>query len=210
MQPTPPLILLAKCHPYRTAIWGGGGAVTPLPFLMFIEIKKMDYKISAGILVILLLTGCVDQEGVKTYNGDGYSIQYPGDWKINSFGDAVLFNSPLEGKSDKFQENVGVISFPIERDLPRDNGELEAAILKELDGSLSDFKYMSSSCMGLPEYRMCEFTYSFTFVGKRAKQKQTTIFYGDVMYSITYTAEPESYDLYLPVADDMTRSFEVE
>lgn len=73
-------------------------------------------------IVLISLTACGQttktneittiQNGWKTLNEKGYTIQYPNDWELNKsgqMGTSFIILSRLSSKNDKFCENVNLI-----------------------------------------------------------------------------------------------------
>ena len=142
----------------------------------------------------------------------GVGILYPGTWeKLENFqGTVAAFRAPLEGPQDTFRENVNIMG----GNLPSQPMDLDSYIkmnLEELQKSFGNFALTSSkkdTIDGNDAMRI-EFTGN-AGDGMQIKWLQVYAIKGSNAYIFTYCAPPDCYLQYIPIVEQMLRSFKIK
>lgn len=137
-----------------------------------------------------------------------FSVSYPEPWSKQNrddfFAEGVVFFSPVEDKSDQFREQVSVLIENLSSDVSLSEYTSESlAQIKEL----SDPNVSEAQPVNLGEQEGRQVIYSGEENGRPVRRMQTWSIKDRRAYVITYTAEPDSYDNYLPMVEKMIESF---
>ncbi len=186
---------------------------------MKIHKRKLGILLLLGMLGLYLTGGCLQQENSKFYkpknfltyeNGSyGVRIKYPQEWTKTegAMGTVVVFLSPKQNDSDPFQENLNIIvqNLPASTTL---NVVTEETInqVKQLIQNATIIESTDTTLAGVPAYKI---VYSGKMREYTLKWIQIWTVKNNKMYSITYTAEINSYSYYLDVIQKMIDSFEI-
>lgn len=134
-----------------------------------------------------------------------FSIKYPPGYTVKNVGGAVVFSSPLSGKRDIFAESLNIVVVGV-ADYP---GTMQSFYLRSKKRLLETMPQMRITDEGLdtvagrPAFRL---NYTALQNGTMFEFKQSMVGYHGLVYVLTYTALPESYEEYLPVINEMTAS----
>ncbi|BAZ46504.1 TPR repeat-containing serine/threonine protein kinase [Chondrocystis sp. NIES-4102] len=139
----------------------------------------------------------------------GFKINYPEAWEQENrddfFATGVVFFSPLENNQDTFKEQVSVSVEVLPRNMSLAEYTNESiALIKKL----SDKDVSATQATTLGKYKAQQVVYRGEENGNPVKRMQTWSIKNNQAYVITYTAQPESYDNYLPTVEEIIASFE--
>jgi hypothetical protein len=164
-------------------------------------------RISESLQVQSNLTMTAPQVGWKTYvDPEGeFSIQYPQDWQNTTYpGYKAQFSTKLENPHDQYAENVKIAVY-----YAKEEEGLEHYAQTPLNLGKQDAKNAriiakeNITFAGLPAIKT-------TAIGEdnRLKMKVTTIWAQgeNRTYAVSYAAEEDSYDKYLPQAQKIMAS----
>ena len=139
----------------------------------------------------------------------GFRVDYPTAWSKQNrddfFATGVVFFSPLEDDTDKFKERVSVMVENLSEDTSLD--EYTEQSLSEIE-KLSDPNVDEPQTIGLGENEGKQVVYDSEENSKPVQRMQAWSVEDNKAYVITYTAEPDTYDKYLPTVEKMIESFE--
>lgn len=148
------------------------------------------------------------QPGKQTIARNGYQIQYPTTWHLDTTGimGAELFVfSPLTDTADKFSENVNLLI----QDLKGQQIDLKAykKISDDQFAQVQDGKVEESAIIkaGTKEY----FRATYSMTQQNIHLRVTSICYikNEKAYLLTYTALANTYEQYKKVAEEILYSF---
>lgn len=131
-----------------------------------------------------------------------FNISYPSEWKQLSNGDNITLVSPLENKSDNFQERIIFTGESASNTELTTMGSLKILGYKEnLDGfALSDFK--KDVLAGSPAYKI---VYSYRQANNSMTKLEIFSKIGTKTYSFNYVAEANKYKTYLPIIEEVLK-----
>lgn len=146
----------------------------------------------------------------KEYSEDGVKIKYPEAWtrqdvKNPVTQELVIFLSPKQSDSDKFQEKL-TISL---EDLSSTLDESRNLFIQEIKNSVSEAKIVDSSETTLANKRANQLIFTGKDGENSLKNLQVWTLKGEQAYVITYTATIDDYERFLPTAEKMIQSFEI-
>lgn len=175
----------------------------------------------AGIIAVglAILPNIINSSNVKVENfltykqSDlGITIKYPQGWQRQDIDniftkEVVTFLSPQSGDADNFQEKV-ILS------IEEYSGTLNKSkddFTQEINERLSSAKIISTHSTTFA-YKPA---YQIIYTGKNEennlefKNLQTWTLKGNKAYIITYTAEKDDYDKFMPIVEEMIKTFEI-
>lgn len=137
-----------------------------------------------------------------------FKLDYPDTWlkknRDDFFATGVDFFSPLESNSDKFKERVSVLVESL-----AENTSLE----QYTDESIAEIKRLSDSALNtakttkLGNREAKQVVYDGNENGILVRKMETWSVQKNQAYVVTYTAQPNSYEKYLPTIQRMLKSF---
>jgi eukaryotic-like serine/threonine-protein kinase len=136
----------------------------------------------------------------KSYNStrEKFDIKYPPTWRLEEKEEAVFFFSPREGEQDTFLENINLRADPAEglkiTDLPE---AFKAEINKQFQNVKFD-KFDRATIDGHDAYFT---TYTATFQNTNMKWAQLITIARDKVFTLTFTADPTTFEKYWPTAE---------
>ena len=139
----------------------------------------------------------------------GFRVNYPQTWSKQNrddfFASGVVFFSPSEDNSDPFKERVSVLVEELgsEQSLS-DYTEQSVAEIKQL--SDPNIEAAIPVTLGADEGR--QIVYRGEENGSPVQRMQSWSLKGDRAYVITYTAQPDQYETYLPIVEKIIESFQ--
>jgi hypothetical protein len=145
----------------------------------------------------------------------GIRMSYPADWingeQPSPAGFVVFFASPQEGPGDLFRENVNLL---IERTpVPMNTDQYTQACLQGMAQSPVRFLEQGPVTLdGRPAYRM---VYTGPIQGANmttlsGKYLQFLLAANSKGYVLTYTAEMQKYDKFLPLVEQIVHSLQIK
>jgi hypothetical protein len=139
--------------------------------------------------------------------GLGLMIKYPSNWERSKIGqDQVTFIAPRESDSPSFPAGLGIKS----HNISSADSTLESIakeIIADLEGNTQDFTLLSSSKSKLNSFDAYEISFSATDDNDAKRTAMQIVVRPDnLVYVITYKADPEKYESYLPVIQSMLDS----
>lgn len=158
--------------------------------------------------------GKAAQDAMPVYrNADsGLEAQYPAGWKAveGLMGAAVFFASPLESKEDKFSENVNIIV----EDVSAHPGMTLGKYIERAKAKLAVFiteyspKDSRDSILSGQPAKLIEYTGRQGVFNLHILQSVTLI--DGKAYVVTFTAEEDNYERYLPAAKRIMDSLAIK
>lgn len=151
------------------------------------------------------------QSDWKILKESKYSIKYPKDWKLQNpgqMGSEFMIFSPISEPGDKFRENINLL-------IQNLNGlnlnleqytELSENQIKTL---ISDSKIFENKRQHGKKYDYQKIIYKGTMGELKLKFVQYYWVINNKAYVLTFTAEQNQFDKYLPVAVKIMDSFEI-
>jgi hypothetical protein len=153
----------------------------------------------AVVAVVLALAGCggSSDRGPQTYDGDGYSFTYPGNWSERDAtaetGEVDVLIAPSRGK-----QGISVTVFEVEKPVTEETfDELEPVIraaaeqfLANAAGGKLEGEVVRTTVAGLPGVRF-EGT---TSAGGGVRTKETWIFDGTTAYAFNCQSDLDGSD----------------
>lgn len=139
---------------------------------------------------------------------EGFRVGYPETWTRQNqddfFATGVTFFAPLENDSDQFKERVSVLV---------ENLDNDTSLAKYTNESITQIKKLSDPGVGkaqvisLDHNEARKIVYRGEEHGYNVERMQTWSIKNNRAYVITYTAEPGSYNAYLPTVKKIIESF---
>lgn len=137
-----------------------------------------------------------------------FKLNYPETWlkknRDDFFATGVDFFFPLENDSDKFKERVSVLV---------ENLSANTSLEQYTDESIAEIKRLSDSALETAETTKLgnseakQVVYKGNENGNPVKKMETWSVQNNQAYVITYTAQANSYEKYLPTVQTMLKSF---
>jgi len=167
-----------------------------LPVMGFSQISDLPYA-----------NAQVDEEFLTYENKEnGIVIQYPSNWEVTTEirGVIVAFFSPLENEDDQFSENLIVVSQVL-----LDNVTLDISVNNTISyfKQLSGFNLIDSQPTTLAQNSAWKIVYQLSSSERDVKTVKVFTIKDHVGYSVTYGAESEKFEKYLPTVEKMIQSF---
>lgn len=171
--------------------------------------------IGVGILAvstIIIITNVIipKQENFLPYENSqsGIKIKYPEGWErqdINNIitGEIVIFLSPKKSSNDPFPEKVTI-------SVEKFDGTLEQSsqvFRQEINKNLPDAKIIDASSITLANKPGSKLIFTGKIGQDNLKTLQVWTLKNDQAYTITYTANIDDYDEFIPTAQTMIKSF---
>ncbi|MDG0812547.1 PsbP-related protein [Cohnella rhizosphaerae] len=141
---------------------------------------------------------------------DGYSIQYPKDWTVQTDiqGVSAAFLSPADGDSDPFKENVTLVVQELGGAATGSLDQYAAETQKALEKMITNFKLVSS------EKSDADHAFFLEYTGTQGQfdlhWQQAAIIDDDKAYIVTYTAEPGNVEKYQDTVGEMIDTLSYE
>jgi eukaryotic-like serine/threonine-protein kinase len=140
----------------------------------------------------------------------GVKINYPKTWEVQTRDDFLIsgfiFISPLENSQDSFQENVSVFVENLVSDTSLNEYTTESiAEIKQF----SDPNITNAKLTNLGAYEGRSIIYQGREGNIVVKRMQIWTVSDGRAYTITYTAQPEHYEKFLPIVKRITNSFDL-
>ncbi|MBE9045729.1 protein kinase [Pleurocapsales cyanobacterium LEGE 10410] len=143
-------------------------------------------------------------------SSQGFELNYPEVWskqkRDDFFTSGTVFLSPLENDSDKFKERVSVLVEDLSGSMSL--AQYTAESIAEIK-RLSDPNVGEAQTVKLGDRPGQQVIYEGEEHGSSIQRMQTWSVEGDRAYIITYTAQPQSYNKYLPIVERMIESFKI-
>ena len=149
------------------------------------------------------------QAGNATVTRNGYQLQYPTTWRLDTtgvMGSELFVFSPLTDTADTFSENVNLLI----QNLAGMNIDLKAykeITDKQLAQMFTDSKVDESAIIqdgGKEYYRV---SYAMTQENRPLKVTSICFIKDEKAYLITYTAMANAYEQYKKIGEEMLSSF---
>ena len=115
----------------------------------------------------------------------------------------VIAQSPEEGTSDFFSENINIVIVPADTtDLSEANGRG----IELLKRNMAQFTLLDQAVGKIGPHSASWFIHTFSYEGHTLKVLKYTLINGSKMYLLTCTALPETFDRYRPVFESIVAS----
>ena len=145
-----------------------------------------------------------------TYKNEQIEVQYPQGWLKENSGvfldTTVVFISPKESSSDRFQERVAIIveQSPKPTSL-KEYSDRSVSEIKSLDNSIISPAKSTTLSGSDAKYVL----YQGTIENLKLKRKKVwTVDYQQI-YTVVYTAQPDKFEKFLPQATRMIESLKI-
>ena len=140
----------------------------------------------------------------------GFQVKYPQLWSKQNrndfFTEGILFLSPLENNADRFPESVSILVENLSQDTSlAEYTKQSVAEIKQL--SVLNVREAWSATLGGHPAR--QIVYSGSENGTSVQRMQTWTIKNNRAYVVTYTAQPESYNSYLPTVEEIMKSLKL-
>ncbi len=160
------------------------------------------------VIIASLSASAIAKEG--TYEGTGYSINYPAGWEVKQGTGGIdsYALSPLEGANDKFQENINILLETLPQGMSVQEyitGAIEAA--KQGMKGLNVISRKKITVDGQPGELM---VYEHTYNGIKLNAGQAIVIKNGNVYIITLSALNETYGTYAPYLDAALKSMKLK
>jgi serine/threonine-protein kinase len=136
-----------------------------------------------------------------------YSLEYPANWEQVYIQGATGFVSPFENDSDDFRENVNVMIQSLKN--PMTLAEYTAMSKKQYTDAYGPKAVISMKDTTFCGYNATKGVFAIMYGDKDIKLQQIWYIKNNSAYLITFTAEPKTYEKYLPTAERITGSFKM-
>ncbi len=150
-------------------------------------------------------------EDWKSFTKEKYSVKYPESWSIDTskaVGTTFIIFSPLESDSDKFQENVNMLS----QDLKGQDIDLDTYVRiseKQITNQATDGKIYESTRLKTDKGEYHKIIFSATQGVYKLKFEQHYFVRDNKAYVITLTAEAEKFEGYKTVGEQILQTFTI-
>jgi hypothetical protein len=138
-------------------------------------------------------------------NDEGIMIQYPSDWRVSdstlALGDVIKFFSPEENPELGLSTAAVLVKAS-----PADGVTLDEFVAQLMEGipNTRMLDIRGTELSGLQAYESIFYEYGDN---RTLKVKSVITLKDDIIYRINYASDTSRYDDYLPMADQMVRSF---
>ena len=170
-------------------------------------------SIKSLVIIILLLIAVSSGSAMaadKKYSGNDYTVSFPSNWSIEKGSGVVEVYSlsPAESTSDRFRENINILSEKIPEQLGLK--EYTDVSVKNAGKALTDFKILDRKTItisGKPAERM---VYLHNYKGTVLKAAQAIVLSKGKAYLITLTCLPKTYSKYENAFNKALSSFRLK
>ena len=166
----------------------------------------------SALLFSLILFG--QKEGWKTYEKDGYSVQYPKNWEYSDqkpqpMVQFVLMSEEDSQEEDNFRENINLSTeFLQGREISLD-AYVEIA-LDQVEKQIPSAKILSTEDMSLNGIKAKSSIWTADFgSGVMLKFKQYILISDGTAYILTFTSTVAEFDEYVNQATDILDTFKI-
>lgn len=179
---------------------------------------------SLGLAILLFsLTACgqsttktdvtqhptASENGWKTMNENGYSLQYPENWDLNKSGQmgmSFIILSGLTSEKDKFRENVNLMI----QDLTGQNVSLDKYIQiseGQIRTMLTNAKLIESGRLNANNSQFHKFIYTSDQGIYKLQTEQYIWLRNEKAYILTLSCETDQYEKYKETGEKILNSF---
>jgi len=152
------------------------------------------------------------QQNWKSYNKEKYAIKYPSKWAIDTskaMGTAFIVFAPLESDSDKFQENVNMLT----QDLAGQNITLDGYTKiseHQIKTAIADGKIYESIRIKTANGEHHKIIFSGTQGSNKLKFEQFYFIKNSYAFVVTLTTQASTFEQYRPTGEQILHSFIVK
>lgn len=147
----------------------------------------------------------------STFN---FTVQRPADWQFKLPGTDTRFfiTSYKESETDNFRENINCIAKKLSATIPIKAAESE--IIKSLSSKVDNFHLVRSGYYkwNNSDAFEIEFTGTYNISSDKTLKVhllQRAAIIDDILYTLTYTSEADSYDKYIGIVKEVIRTFKI-
>lgn len=135
-----------------------------------------------------------------------FSIQFPDGWTTKEhYLDTVLMgNSPLDGPDDTFSENVNVVVRKFSREMTE--GDIEGCH-EAIAANATEFDLIEKGDVVVDGEKGQWHITSFSMEGKRIRNMQYFVTKGRLLFVITCTATPETFESHKSAFESIVKTF---
>lgn len=178
--------------------------------------KKILIVLMVLTLSLNVLVGCTDKEveairkNTTVYSNSEYNIEarYASDWEINENGMQYIaaFLSPVENENDTFRENINIIIEDISS-YDFNNETFNDYTLEQLINCIPDCEIISNKKFNLSKDTVYETVYVGNCNLLELKWKSIYFVKNKKAYTITFSADKNKYDKYIPYFTQFIQDF---
>ena len=173
----------------------------------------MSKNTIALLLSALLFTGknafAQSSQGWKTLDEKGYSIKYPYDWTMDNngaYGTAFLLLSPKSSGSDRFQENINLVS----QDVSEYGIDLDAYMelsFGQLRQLATNFHIISTDKIKNAAHPYYKLIYTMDQGHFNLQLEQLYWVVNKQAYVLTFTCEVDAFEAYQEIGEKIMKTF---
>lgn len=144
----------------------------------------------------------------------GFSLQYPGDWRLEDPGQSgviVSFFSPKEGDADKFIDNMNLTITDLASEAPMTTDQLADLWLEQSKSAFpaGNFNLVSSDPVTIAGLEGRKSIYTLKLDNVMAKGVGTMMIKDNKAYIVTFITEEANFDRFLPNLDLVLNSLTI-
>jgi len=165
--------------------------------------------IKLTILFLVFTNVCCSQNELKTYEKENYAISYPDNWRLDTTGQMnskfILFSELKD--NDLFSENVNMIT----QDLTNQGFTMESYMKlseNQIKTLVTEGKIIKSIID--KENGYCTLIWSGNVTDRVLKFKQYFFMKKEIVYVLTLTTLPETFEDYIEAGDKILNSFKLK
>jgi hypothetical protein len=185
---------------------------TLLTVVMLASCGQMDSKKEDDTKKVPEVTAFTGTKDWKTLTQDNYSIQYPADWEteMQSSGTLFIIKSPLESDSDRFRENINLVT----EDLTGKGVDLDTyakASLDQLTAAYKGMKMIENKKIKVGSTDYYKFLYTASPDSVFMELEQWFRIDKEKAYVLTFAVEsPAKYEKFKEVGENILSTFTVK
>ncbi|BAY18166.1 TPR repeat-containing serine/threonine protein kinase [Anabaenopsis circularis NIES-21] len=174
-------------------------------------VMGLGITVAVAVGVIILSQLKINTTNFLNYAAQGVKINYPENWSVQATPNAVTqdivtFLSPKQSDADQFPEILTIRVEPLSSTLD----ESKDLFIREVKNTIDDAQIESSHETTLANKRANQLVFTGKSDTGRLKSLQVWTLQNDNAYIITYTANLEDYQKFLPIVEKMIQSFVIE
>lgn len=156
-------------------------------------------------------TVCAQENTMRLFSRNHFSAMYPSKWKVDTsrfMGSEVFFSSPLEGKDDKFAENISVVIADA-KEFENELEEFGKSTEKKLKEIFKQITFNSSSMIRSEGKKYYAMDYELQQGKLNLRIVSRSYMMGDKVYIIAFSSEENTYDNYKEISEKILNSFQL-
>ncbi|HOW42184.1 MAG TPA: PsbP-related protein [Candidatus Omnitrophota bacterium] len=159
---------------------------------------------------VCILAGSVHvhAQQVRTYTNKNlhFKLQYPADFQVKTINGAIILSSPLKSQKDTFAESVNIVTLGADRGV-NNLKDFYGQARKSMQETMLKVKIIEDKKITLGGKEAYLLVYTSLRKKTTFKFMQVMTMNDRLVYVVTYTALPETYEEYLRPVKAMLNSF---